>query len=140
MWKFSRDLYFAIFLFPNYLQSFEFSSTLSCDLHFRGVKRYFCGLFMFFLSCVCYAFVCICLFVPCGHLWERADLLALVCSVKLSVNFVPFPLVRILGQVWYLIVSIPDLYTLTYFKTRHANCSHCLFEHTRQITGTYLNQ
>ena len=23
---------------------------------------------MFFLSCVCYAFVCICLYVPCGHL------------------------------------------------------------------------
>ena len=22
----------------------------------------------FFLSCVCYAFVCVCLFVPCGHL------------------------------------------------------------------------
>ena len=24
--------------------------------------------FMFFLSCVCYAFVRVCLFVPCGHL------------------------------------------------------------------------
>ena len=23
---------------------------------------------MFILSCVCYAFVCVCLFVPCGHL------------------------------------------------------------------------
>ena len=23
---------------------------------------------MFVLSCVCYAFVCVCLFVPCGHL------------------------------------------------------------------------
>ena len=23
---------------------------------------------MFFLSCVCYAFVRVCLFVPCGHL------------------------------------------------------------------------
>ena len=22
----------------------------------------------FFLSCACYAFVCICLFLPCGHL------------------------------------------------------------------------
>ena len=22
----------------------------------------------FFLSCVCYAFVCVCLYVPCGHL------------------------------------------------------------------------
>ena len=28
----------------------------------------FCGYFMFSLSCVCYAFVCVCLYVPCGHL------------------------------------------------------------------------
>ena len=37
----------------------------------------------FFLSCVCYAFVGVCLFVPCGHqsCLERADLLALVCGV-----------------------------------------------------------
>ena len=26
------------------------------------------GSLMFFLSCVCYAFVCICLYVPCGQL------------------------------------------------------------------------
>ena len=25
-------------------------------------------IFYVFLSCVCYAFVCVCLFVPCGHL------------------------------------------------------------------------
>ena len=25
-------------------------------------------IFYFFLSCVCYAFVCVCLYVPCGHL------------------------------------------------------------------------
>ena len=37
--------------------------------------------FMLFLSCVCYAFVCICLYVPCGHLLGGADLLALVCDV-----------------------------------------------------------
>ena len=27
-----------------------------------------CGSFMFFPSCVCYAFVSVCLYVPCGHL------------------------------------------------------------------------
>ena len=39
-------------------------------------------IFYVFLSCVCYAFVClfICLVVTC---WERADLLALVCGVQL---------------------------------------------------------
>ena len=28
----------------------------------------FVDLLWFFLSCVCYAFVCVCLYVPCGHL------------------------------------------------------------------------
>ena len=55
------------------------------------------------------ASVYMCLVVTC---WERADLLAVVCGVLLRVcRF----LIGILGQVWYLIVSIPDLCTLTYF-------------------------
>ena len=29
---------------------------------------FFCGSYMFFLSCVCYAFVRVCLYVQCGHL------------------------------------------------------------------------
>ena len=60
------------------------------------------------MSCVCYAFTSAhcCLVVPC---WERVDLLALVFDV-----FVTFPC-GILGQVWYLIVSIPDLCRLPYF-------------------------
>ena len=32
------------------------------------MRYFFCGSFMFFLSCVCYVFVRVCLFVPCGHL------------------------------------------------------------------------
>ena len=44
--------------------------------------------------------------------WERTDLLALVCGVYLMVCHFP---IGILGRVWYLIVSIPDLCTLTYF-------------------------
>ena len=58
--------------------------------------------YVFVLSCVCYvlyASVYMCFLVTS---WERADLLAL------------FP-IGILGQVWYLIVSIPDLCTITYF-------------------------
>ena len=35
-----------------------------------------------FLSCVCYEFVRVCLFVSFGHLLERAGLLALVCGVS----------------------------------------------------------
>ena len=48
--------------------------------------------------------VYMCFVVTC---WERADLLAFICGVYCG--FVTFPL------VWYLIVSIPDLCTLTYF-------------------------
>ena len=66
---------------------------------------------MLFLSCVCHAFVSVqcCLVIT---YWEKADLLALVCGVKLC--FVTIPC-GILGQVWYLIVSIPDLCPLSYF-------------------------
>ena len=46
------------------------------------------------------ASVYMCLVVTC---WERLDLSALICGC-LTV-----------GQVWYLIVSIPDLCTLSYF-------------------------
>ena len=61
-----------------------------------------------FLFCLVFAMslcasVYMCFVVTC---WERADLLALVCGV--------FP-IGILDQVCYLIVSIPDLFTLTYF-------------------------
>ena len=65
----------------------------------------------FFVSCVSYAFMSVhcCLVVTC---WERVDLLALVGDVYCI--FVTFPC-GILGQVWYLIVSFPDLCHLSYF-------------------------
>ena len=60
---------------------------------------------MLFMSCVCLGFASVhCCLV--GTYCERADLLALVCDV--SFCFVTFPC-GILGQVWYLIVSISDL-------------------------------
>ena len=63
-------------------------------------------LFCLVLAMSLCASVYMCFVVTC---WERADILALVCSV--CCEFVTFPL----GQVWYLIVSIPDLCTLTYY-------------------------
>ena len=65
--------------------------------------------------------VYMCLVVTC---WERADFLALICGVQLWVCHFP---IGILGQVWYLIVSIPNLCTLTYFPYDklakvYANC------------------
>ena len=63
---------------------------------------------MFFLSCVCYVFVRVSLFVPCGHLlgiWERTDLWCLTVSYH-------FP-IGILGQVWLIFAP---LLTFCYFR------------------------
>ena len=65
---------------------------------------------MLFISCVCHAFLSVhcCLVVT----WrERAEFLTLVCDFHC--DFVTFPF-GILGQVRYLIVSIPDPWFLTY--------------------------
>ena len=64
-----------------------------------------------FASCVSHAFESVhcCLVATC---LERADLLALVCDVYCA--FVTFPC-GIPGQVWYLIVSFPDLCRLSFF-------------------------
>ena len=54
--------------------------------------------------------------VPCSLVvicWERADLLALL-RVTFSCVSVTFPY-DVLGQVWYLIASIPDFCRLPYF-------------------------
>ena len=70
-----------------------------------------------------------CLVVTC---WERADILALVCGVQLSVCHFP---IGILGRVWYLIVSIPDLCTLTYFKENFAS----LIQNAKQESQKEVN-
>ena len=65
---------------------------------------------MLFISRVCHAFAS----VHCGLVvtcMERADLSALVCDVYC--DFVTFPF-GFVGQVWYLIVSIPDPCCLSY--------------------------
>ena len=64
---------------------------------------------MIFVSCVSLAFASVqcCLLVTC---WERADLLALACDVYCIIFIF---LCGILGQVWYLIVSFPDLCRLS---------------------------
>ena len=64
-----------------------------------------------FVYCVSHTFVSVhcCLVVTC---WERAVLLALVGDVYCF--FVTFSCCT-LGQVWYLIVSFPNLCRLSYF-------------------------
>ena len=67
-----------------------------------------------FCSVLCLLCLCACLLI-CA-LWSPAGkgltswLSFVVSAVSLSLP------IGILGQVWYLIVSIPDLYTLTYFE------------------------
>ena len=67
-----------------------------------------------FLFCLVFAMFCARLFI-CA-LWSPAGkgltswLSFVVSSVSLSLP------IGILGQVWYLIVSIPDLCTITYFQ------------------------
>ena len=67
------------------------------------------------MSCVCHSFASVlcCLVVTC---WEG------LTSWSLFVMFycvcVTFPC-GILGQVWYLIVSIPDLCRVSYFECHH---------------------
>ena len=62
---------------------------------------------------LCFRCFCVCNCCLVVTYWERSDLLALVDDVYCI--FVTFPC-GILRQVWYLIVSIPDLYRLSYFN------------------------
>ena len=86
---------------------------------------------MFFASCVSHAFAPVhcCLVVTC---WERAHLLALVGDVYCI--FVTFPC-GILCQVWYLIVSFPDLCRLSYFVIRNNTFFPLLFNLKDLICG-----
>ena len=69
-------------------------------------------LYDIFLSCFCYAFVRVCLLMPCGPLLRKgwplgSRLWCLIVKVSLS-NWYP-------GSGVGLIVSIPDLCPLSYF-------------------------
>ena len=66
----------------------------------------FCGSFMLFLSCVWFAFMRVCLLMPCGHCWER--LTSWLSFVMSSCEFVTFPLVS-----W--VRCGPSLYRLLIF-------------------------
>ena len=57
---------------------------------FQGGTSFVDLLWGFFLSCVCYAFVCVCLFLPCGHLlgtsWPLGSRLWCI-TVSLSLSY-----------------------------------------------------
>ena len=90
-----------------------------------------------FLFCLWFAMslcgsVYMCFVVTC---WERADLLALVCSVCCECHFP----IGILGQVWYLIVSIPDLCTLTYFNINYIFFLFCFVDARKELPEINMN-
>ena len=74
---------------------------------------------MALFCCLCFC-LCLChtvLSVPCSLVvisTGRPDLLAILC-LMFSCAFVTFPY-GVLGQRWYLIVSISDLCILPYFQ------------------------
>ena len=72
-------------------------------------------------SALCLLCLCARLFI-CA-LWSPAGKVLTSCLsfVVYNCEFVPFP-IGILGQVWYLIVSIPDLCTLT--NLDEGSCQH----------------
>ena len=66
-----------------------------------------------FCSVLCLlCFLRVCLYVLCGHLLGKGWPLGSRLWCLLWVCHFP---IGILGRVWYLIVSIPDLCTITYF-------------------------
>ena len=44
---------------------------MSSKIFLLAGRCFFCGSFMLFLSCFCYAFVRVCLLMPCGHLLKK---------------------------------------------------------------------
>ena len=72
----------------------------------------FVDIFVFTVLCL----LCLCVRLFICALWSPTGkgLTSWLSFVVSNCEFVTFPLAR--GQVWYSIVSIPDLCTLTYFR------------------------
>ena len=84
-----------------------------------------------FCSVLCLlCFVHVCLYVLCGHLLGKGWPLGSRLWCLLWVCHFP---IGILGQVWYLIVSIPDLCTITYFWSEEQISFCMLFGKTHYL-------
>ena len=100
------------------------SADVLCKQFGRPPVKYFTDrpkavllLWIFYVFSV-FRLLCLCAGLFMCALWSPAEKgltsWALVCGVRLWVCHFP---IGILGQVWYLIVSIPDLCTHIYFNT-----------------------
>ena len=78
--------------------------------HSKAVLR----LWIFLILCLSLPYCLTCVMQSCGHLQRKANFLAFRHVVS-SCVIVTFSY-GILGQMWHLIASIPDLFFLHYFK------------------------
>ena len=96
----------AAFCWWKYVQlQLLMKSILLVEIMMRHVSFFVIFVFVF-------AFCDVCLLQPCGHLLGKGW--PLDSLVVFSGTFVTFPY-DVLGQVWYLFESIPDLCLLSYF-------------------------
>ena len=90
------------------------------------------------LCLLCFVFVC--LYVLCGHLLGKGWPLGSRLWCLLWVCHFP---IGFLGQVWYLIVSIPDLRSLTYLVLAHVTMKYfhddvCLLDLNLSLNIAYF--
>ena len=71
--------------------------------------------------------------------WERASLLALLNVMFSCELFFTFPF-GVLGQVWYLIVLIPDICLLAYFSSKMAVSYNDNTAHTRSLIRAFTSR
>ena len=96
------------------------------------IRYFFGGSFVLFLYCVCHAFAS----AHCCHLvtcWERADLLALVCGVKLCGCYFP---------IWYpgsgVVLDCIDCWSLPPFLLSYCTQSTTYFGCSGPVTGSEI--
>ena len=100
-------------------------------------KIFYWPFYVFVLSCVCYVFVRVCLYVLCGHLLGKGWPLGSRLWCLLWVCHFP---IGILRQVWYLIVSIvsiPDLWSLHPYLL-WCDCIAWACKHYDLLVWTYM--
>ena len=107
--------YWALTLHVRSVICTNMSSGCCPPLSMPGIKVLSISYFWEFMFCSVLCLLCfvrVCLYVLFGHLLGKGWPLGSRLWCLLWVCHFP---IGILGQVWYLIVSIPDLCTITYF-------------------------
>ena len=112
-------------------------------------RCFFCGSFMLFLSCFSYAFVRVCLLMPCGHLcgkgWPLGSRLwCLIVKLSLSHWYPGSGVVFDCIECWYLpsflFCCIPYVVFVQFWLNLHhtLTISQCMFGRKRGAEGSVL--